>query len=183
MQIATRRSLPAPLDAWRSARDAIYGEVMDSFFDVERGIFRQHRDGDTIDASSLLLPLVGFVSPTDPRWLSMLRGVERQLVRDSFVYRYDLSRFTDGLRGVEGTFTPCTFWYAECLVRSGDVRQGRLVFEKALGLANHLGLYAEQFGPSGEQRGNFPQALTHLALVSAALDLNERLELSAEPDA
>jgi GH15 family glucan-1,4-alpha-glucosidase len=182
MQIATRRSLPAPLDAWRAARDAIYVEVMDSFFDPERGFFRQHRGSDTLDASSLLLPLVGFVSPTDPRWLSTLREIERGLVRDSFVYRYDLSRFTDGLRGVEGTFTPCTFWYAECLARSGDVRQARLVFEKALGSANHLGLYAEQFGSSGEQRGNFPQALTHLALVSAALDLNERLELSGEPD-
>src|SRR3989442_3845675 len=155
---------------------------MGPFFDPAERAFRQHRDGDTLDASALLLPLVGFVSPTDPRWLSTLRAIERHLVRDSFVYRYDLSRFADGLRGVEGTFTACTFWYVECLARSGDVRQARLVFEKALGLANHVGLYAEQFGPSGEHRGNFPQALSHLALVSAALDLNERIDSSSEPD-
>jgi GH15 family glucan-1,4-alpha-glucosidase len=182
LQIAVRRSFPAPLERWRAARDAIYEEVMGPFFDPAEGCFRQHRDGDAIDASALLLPLVGFVSPTDPRWLSTLRAIERHLVRDSFVYRYDLSQFADGLRGVEGTFTVCTFWYVECLARSGDLRQARLVFEKALGQANHLGLFAEQFGPSGEQRGNFPQALSHLALVSAALDLNERLDRSPEPD-
>jgi GH15 family glucan-1,4-alpha-glucosidase len=182
LQIATRRSFPAPHDAWRSARDAIYAEVMERFFDPAGGFFRQQRDGDTIDASALLLPLVGFVSPTDPRWLSTLDAIERQLVRDSFVYRYDLARFTDGLRGVEGSFTACTFWYVECLARGGDLRQARLVFEKAIGLANHVGLFSEQFGPSGEHRGNFPQALSHLALVSAALDLDERLEASGELD-
>jgi len=182
IKIALRRSLPAPLAAWREARDAIYREVMGPFFDAEAGAFRQHRDGDTLDASSLLLPLVGFLSPTDPRWLSSLRAIERHLVRDSFVYRYDLDHFRDGLHGVEGTFTACTFWYVECLARSGDLRQARLVFEKALGLANHVGLFAEQFGPSGEHRGNFPQALSHLALVSAALDLDQRLERRRELD-
>jgi GH15 family glucan-1,4-alpha-glucosidase len=182
IRIAWRRSLPAPLDAWLRARDAIYHEVMEDFYDPKAGVFLQQRSGDGVDGSSLLLPLVGFVSPTDPRWLASLREIERRLVHDSFVYRYDLSRFRDGLRGLEGTFTACTFWYVECLARAGDLRQARLVFEKALGLANHVGLFGEQFSVSGEQRGNFPQALTHLSLLSAALDLNERLERSREPD-
>jgi GH15 family glucan-1,4-alpha-glucosidase len=182
LRIARRRSFPAPLGAWRETRDSIYAEVMDAFFDSEQGVFRQYLGGETVDASAFLLPLVRFVSPTDPRWLSMLRAIESRLMRDSFVYRYDPARFEDGLRGVEGTFTACTFWYVECLARSGDLRRARLVFEKALGLANHVGLFSEQFGPSGEHRGNFPQALSHLALVSAAIDLDARLEGSGEAD-
>ena len=122
------------------------------------------------------MPLIRFVSPTDPRWISTLRAIERDLVSDSLVYRYRVGdAFSDGLVGDEGTFSMCSFWYVECLSRLGDLEQARFYFEKMLGYANHLGLYGEQLGHRGEHLGNFPQAFTHLALISAAFDLDRRL--------
>jgi GH15 family glucan-1,4-alpha-glucosidase len=119
---------------------------------------------------------VRFISPTDPRWLSTLRAVEQRLVSDSLVFRYEIDGLaTDGLPGAEGTFSMCSFWFIECLSRAGDVEKARFLFEKMLGYANHVGLYAEQVGRSGEHLGNFPQAFTHLALISAAFDLDRRL--------
>jgi GH15 family glucan-1,4-alpha-glucosidase len=129
-----------------------------------------------LDAACLIMPLVRFISPTDPRWLSTLRAVERHLVEDSLVYRYEIEGIeTDGLPGAEGSFSICSFWYIECLSRSGDLQKARFLFEKMLGYANHVGLYAEGIGPAGEQLGNFPQAFTHLALISTAYDLDRRL--------
>jgi GH15 family glucan-1,4-alpha-glucosidase len=129
-----------------------------------------------VDASSLLMPLVKFISPTDPRWCSHLATIEQALVEDSLVYRYNVLAGTqDGLPGREGTFSMCSFWYVECLARAGDLKQARFIFEKALGFANHLGLYAEELGLRGEHLGNFPQAFTHLALISAAWNLDRRL--------
>ena len=122
------------------------------------------------------MPLVKFISPTDPRWRSTLKAIEKNLVEDSLVYRYQPPKAApDGMRGREGTFSMCSFWYVECLARAGDLKQARFIFEKALGYANHLGLYAEQLGPCGEHLGNFPQALSHIALISAAWNLDERL--------
>jgi GH15 family glucan-1,4-alpha-glucosidase len=122
------------------------------------------------------LPLVKFISPTDPRWRSTLKAIEKNLVEDSLVFRYLPPKAApDGLTGTEGTFSMCSFWYVECLARAGDLKQARFIFEKALGYSNHLGLYAEQIGPCGEHLGNFPQALSHLALISAAWNLDERL--------
>ena len=122
------------------------------------------------------MPLVRFIGPTDPRWLSTLNAVERRLQQDSLVFRYDLEGpEIDGLSGTEGTFSICSFWYIECLSRSGDLQKARFYFDKMLGYANHVGLYAEEVGPKGEHLGNFPQALTHLALISAAYDLDRRL--------
>jgi GH15 family glucan-1,4-alpha-glucosidase len=136
----------------------------------------QYAGATTLDAAALLMPLVRFVSPTDPRWISTLRAIERELVSDSLVYRYRLgSGFSDGLSGEEGTFSMCSFWYVECLSRMGDLHQARFFFEKMLGYANHLGLYGEELGPQAQHLGNFPQAFTHLALVSAAFDLDRRL--------
>jgi len=176
VRLAHKRSLPAPLARWRDTRDAIYRDIFENFWDAERGAFVQHKDAKTVDASCLLMPLVKFIGPTDPRWLSTLRAVEQDLVDDSLVYRYRVGEAApDGLRGEEGTFTMCSFWYVECLARAGDLDKARLAFEKALGYANHVGLYAEELGPSGEHLGNFPQAFTHLALVSAAYDLDRRL--------
>ena len=123
------------------------------------------------------MPLMRIVSPVDKRWLSTMRTLEKDLLDDSLVYRY---RAPDGFTGKEGTFCMCSFWYIECLSRSGDVRQARLLFERMLGYANHLGLYAEELGPSGEHLGNFPQAFTHVALISAAFDLNRRLSAANE---
>ncbi len=136
----------------------------------------QHRGSKELDAAVLLMPLLRFVSPRDPRWLSTMDAVRRSLLDDSLVYRYRVDRAApDGFSDREGTFSMCSFWYVECLSRAGDLQQARFLFEKMLGYANHLGLYAEQLGASGEQLGNFPQAFTHLALISAAYDLDRRL--------
>jgi GH15 family glucan-1,4-alpha-glucosidase len=175
MRIARQRGLPANLFDWAAARDAIYHQVMARGFNPKRRAFVQHYDTDILDASVLLMPLVKFIAPTDPRWLSTLDAISAELVSDSLVYRYDRSASPDGLRGDEGTFSLCTFWYVEALARSGHVDQARIVFEKMLTYANHLGLYAEEIGPTGEQLGNFPQAFTHLALISAAINLDRQL--------
>jgi pentatricopeptide repeat protein len=128
-----------------------------------------------LDASLLLMPLVKFIAPTDPRWLSTLDAITRELVSDSLVYRYNVEASPDGLEGDEGTFSICSFWYVEALARAGRLNEARLVFEKMLTYANHVGLYAEEIGPTGEALGNFPQAFTHLALISAAFNLDRQL--------
>jgi GH15 family glucan-1,4-alpha-glucosidase len=176
IRLAQKRSFPAPLDAWNRTRDQIYRDIFTRFWNPERRVFAQHIGTRNVDASSLLMPLVKFISPTDPRWLSTLRVIEQDLVADSLVYRYRTDEtFSDGVAGEEGTFCMCSFWYVECLARSGDLEQARFYFEKMLGYANHLGLYAEELGPRGEHLGNFPQAFTHLGLISAAYDLDRRL--------
>jgi len=172
LRLAAKRSFPAPLQQWSSTRDAIYRQIHTEFWNEEMKSFVQTRCGNTLDAATLLAPLVRFISPADPRWLSTLDAIERNLLDDSLVYRY---RGDDGLTGNEGTFCICSFWFIECLARSGNVKKARFLFEKMLGYANHLGLYAEQLGPSGEHLGNFPQAFTHLSLISAAYALDRKL--------
>jgi GH15 family glucan-1,4-alpha-glucosidase len=177
MKIARERSFPAPLVHWHRTCDLIYKNIYETFWNKKLKSFVQYRSADAVDASLLLLPLVKFISPTDPRWKSTLKLIEERLVEDSLVYRYRPGRAAaDGMSGKEGTFSVCSFWYVECLARAGDLKQARFIFEKALGYANHLGLYAEQLGPCGEHLGNFPQALTHIALISAAWSLNQKLE-------
>lgn len=177
IRIARQRSLPAPLEKWRAVRDDIYTDVLDNFWDTRRSSFVQRKGASATDASCLVMPLVKFISPRDPRWVSTLRAIEEDLVEDSFVYRYRVGEGADdGFSGQEGTFSMCTFWYVECLSRLGELERARLVFEKMLGHANHLGLFAEELGPCGEHLGNSPQALTHLALISAAYDLDRRLD-------
>ena len=143
VRLARKRSLPAPLVRWSDTRDAIYREIHEQFWDEEQGAFVQSLGSNALDASCLLMPLVRFISPTDPRWLRTLDAVGRQLVSDSLVFRYSSEAGEDGLQGREGTFTMCSFWYVECLARAGDVAQARFLFEKMLGYANHVGLYAE----------------------------------------
>jgi GH15 family glucan-1,4-alpha-glucosidase len=176
IRLARKRSFPAPLSRWYQERDTIYHDIFDRFWNPARQGFVQHPGAVTFDAAALLMPLVRFLSPTDPRWISTLRGIERELVSDSLVYRYRLGEaFSDGLTGEEGTFSMCSFWYVECLSRMGDLQKARFFFEKMLGYANHLGLYGEELGPRAQHLGNFPQAFTHLALISAAFDLDRRL--------
>jgi GH15 family glucan-1,4-alpha-glucosidase len=135
----------------------------------------QYKGSETLDAAVLLMPLVRFIGPTDPKWLSTLAAIERDLTVDTLVYRYRVEEGVDGLEGDEGSFTACSFWFIEALARSHQVEKARLLFEKMLGYANHLGLFAEELGPSGQHLGNFPQALTHLALISAATYLDREL--------
>ncbi len=176
IRVAQSRSFPAPMNRWFDARDEIYAEIFSQFYDPVRKAFVQHKGSASMDAANLLMPLVKIISPIDPRWLSTMKAIKEDLVDDSLVYRYNLTdAASDGLKGEEGTFTMCTFWYVEALARAGDVDEARFIFEKALGYANHLGLYAEELGPSGEHLGNFPQAFTHLGLISAAFNLDLRL--------
>jgi GH15 family glucan-1,4-alpha-glucosidase len=175
VRVANQRGLPADLIRWQSTRDAIYTQIMERGWHPKRGAFVQHYDAEHLDASVLLMPLVKFIAPNDPMWTSTLDAISDELVSDSLVYRYKTGAAPDGLEGEEGTFSICTFWYVEALARAGRLDEARLVFEKMLTYANHLGLYSEEIGPTGEQLGNFPQAFTHLALISAAHTLDERL--------
>ena len=176
LRLARKRSLPAPFERWHAVRDNIYNAIFDNFWDNKFGAFVQYRGSRALDASSLLMPMVRFISPTDQRWLSHLKAIQKDLVYDSLVYRYRIEDTpVDNLEGIEGTFNMCSFWFVECLSRAGQLQKARLYFEKMLGYANHLGLYAEETGPRGEHLGNFPQAFTHLALISAAYDIDRRL--------
>jgi len=175
IRMARQRGLPADLVAWLGVRDRITTEIMERGWHPQRQAFVQHYDTDVLDASVLLMPLVKFIAPRDPRWLSTLDAIGNELVSDSLVYRYNVSASPDGLEGEEGTFSICSFWYVEALTRAGRLEEARLSFEKMLTYANHLGLYSEEIGPTGESLGNFPQAFTHLALISAAVNLDHTL--------
>jgi GH15 family glucan-1,4-alpha-glucosidase len=177
LRLAYKRSLSAPFDRWNQVRQAIHDDIWENFWDAERGHFVQHKGSINLDASMLLMPLVRFVGASDPRWLSTLDAIERTLVRDGMVYRYrNDDDQHDGLAGEEGAFTACSFWYVECLARAGRVEQAHLEFEQLLRYANPLGLYAEEFDARGHHLGNTPQALSHLALISAASFLDRKLD-------
>jgi GH15 family glucan-1,4-alpha-glucosidase len=182
IRLAQKRSFPAPLSRWYEVRDEIYQDVFESFWSPARRAFVQYKSSQTTDASTLLMPLMKFISPTDPRWLSTLRAIEQDLVEDSLVFRYRPHEAApDGLAGEEGTFNMCSFWYVEALARAGDVDQARFIFEKTLGYANHVGLYSEELGPRGEHLGNLPQAFSHLALISAAYCLDREMDAAGRP--
>lgn len=176
IRLATAHGRPAPLERWITERDAIYNQIMKKGWNPERRAFVQQYGETVLDASLLKMPQVGFISSTDPMWQSTLDAMETELVSDSLVYRYDPAASPDGLRGSEGTFSLCTFLYADALARAGRVDHARLIFQKMLTYANHLGLYSEEIAATGEQIGNFPQAFTHLALIDAAITLNDALE-------
>ncbi|MFE9425727.1 glycoside hydrolase family 15 protein [Kitasatospora sp. NPDC006697] len=176
VRIAGKHARPADLHRWSGVRDDILRQLVDRGWNAERRAFTQHYATDVLDASLLLMPKVGFLSPTDPDWLSTLDAMDQELVSDSLVYRYDPAASPDGLRGSEGTFNLCSFLYVEALARAGRLNQARYAFDKMLTYANHVGLFAEEIGPSGEQLGNFPQAFTHLALIDAALALDRELD-------
>ncbi|MDI3355439.1 glycoside hydrolase family 15 protein [Pseudomonas sp. UYIF39] len=176
IRLASKRSLPAPFARWDQTRQAIYADIWENFWNEERGHFVQYIGGTALDGSMLLMPLVRFVSAKDPRWLATLDAIEKNLVRDGMVYRYrnDEARI-DGLDGTEGAFAACSFWYVECLARAGRLEKAHLEFEQLLRYANPLGLYAEEFDSHARHLGNTPQALTHLALISAASFLDRKL--------
>jgi len=185
LRLADKRSFPADRDRWLRVRDQIYEDIMAKGWNPKRQAFVQYYGSDSLDAANLIMPLVFFLSPTDPRMLKTLDAVNRSpdrggLVSNSLVYRYNITETGDGLSGEEGTFNICTFWLVEALTRAGRadrarLDEARLMFEQMLGYANHLGLYAEETGHSGEALGNFPQAFTHLALISAAFNLDRAL--------
>lgn len=176
IKIAISRSFPFPEQRWQAERDKIYDSVFNEYWDSEIESFVQFKGSKAVDASLLLMPMVKFISPKDPLWLSTLRYIEQELVSDSLVFRYQPEEAaSDGIGGDEGTFSMTSFWYVENLSRAGELEKARLYLEKMLGYANHVGLFAEQLGPCGEHLGNFPQAFSHLGLISAACDLDRRM--------
>ncbi len=176
LRLAQKRSLSGPLQQWMDARDAIRADIYSNFWNEELHSFVQSKGTKDLDASVLLMPLMRFISPVDPMWLSTIRALESRLIEDTLVHRYEAElTHVDGLPGGEGSFTACSFWYIECLARAGELEKAQLLFEKMLGYANHLGLYSEQLGSNGRHLGNFPQAFTHLALISAATYLDRML--------
>ena len=174
LRLADKRSFPAERERWLATRDEIYGEIQKFGWCEGRKAFIQHYGSESLDASALIMPLVFFMSPTDPRMISTIDAIrrspsERGLVSDSLVYRYNVEETPDGLRGREGTFNMCTFWLVEALTRAGKVDRSRLadarlIFERMLGYANHVGLFAEQTGPRGEALGNIPPGI-HASLA------------------
>ena len=185
LRLADKRSFPADRARWIAVRDEIYREIMTRGWSRVRKAFVQHYGSTSLDAANLMMPLVFFVAPNDPRMQMTLEATLKSpalggLVSNSLVYRYNVEETPDGLEGKEGSFNICTFWLVEAMARAGRSEPGmletaRLMFEQMLGYANHLGLYAEQTGATGEALGNFPQAFTHLALISAAFNLDRLL--------
>ncbi len=175
-RVSRQRGLPAGNRGWIAERDRIYEEIMEKGWNPKKQSFVQYYGSDAVDASLLLMPLMKFVGPTDPRWLATLERIQTELAHDTLVDRYKVAEAApDGLSGEEGSFSMCSFWLVECLTRAGRLEEARLALEKMFSYANHLGLYAEEIGPSGEALGNFPQAFTHLSLITAAIRLDRAL--------
>jgi GH15 family glucan-1,4-alpha-glucosidase len=185
IRLSRKRSFPADLERWIKARDAIYMDIMEKGWSEERKAFVQHYGSQNLDAANLMMPLVFFLSPNDPMMISTLKATLRPpsqggLVTNGLVYRYNTQESPDGLQGEEGTFNICTFWLVEAMTRAGKsdpelLEQARLMFEHMLNYSNHLGIYSEELGINGEAHGNTPQAFTHLALISAAYNLDKAL--------
>lgn len=186
LRLADKRSFPADRHRWTQTRDQIYEDIMEKGWSPEQQAFVQAYGSQALDASTLIMPLVFFLSPNDPRMTKTLQAIRRSpqaggLVSGGQVYRYNIDEAADGITGDEGTFNICTFWLVEAMTRAGRVdpkqlEAARLLFEKMLSYANHIGLYAEEIGPDGAALGNFPQAFTHLALISAAWNLDKALD-------
>jgi GH15 family glucan-1,4-alpha-glucosidase len=179
IRLAQGLGRPADVLRWGAERDRVYQEIMTRGWNRKRRAFVQHYETDVLDSSLLLMPLMGFISPYDPMWIDTLEAMDAELVSDSLVYRYNPSASPDGLRGQEGTFSLCTFWYVDALARSGRLDDAELVFQKMQTYANHLGLFSEEIGLTGEQLGNFPQAFSHLSLINAAINLDYQLDHGA----
>ena len=179
IRLATERGRPADIARWRDERNRIYAQIYERGWNPKRSAFVQHYGTDVLDSSLLLMPLMGFVAPQDPQWLDTLDAMNKELVSDSLVYRYNPSASPDGLQGSEGTFSLCTFWYVDALARAGRLEEAELVFMKMQTYANHLGLFSEEIGLTGEQLGNFPQAFSHLSLINAAINLDYQLDHGA----
>jgi GH15 family glucan-1,4-alpha-glucosidase len=176
IRLAMNNGLPADLPRWTAERDQLYEAVMQKGWNESMRAFVQCDGSDVVDASTLLMPAVGMIAPYDEKWRSTMTAIDKTLVSDSLVYRYDPKASPDGLRGREGTFSLCTFWYIGALTRTGRLQEAKTTFEKMLTYGNHVGLFSEEIGITGEQLGNFPQALTHLSLITAAIELDRTLD-------
>jgi GH15 family glucan-1,4-alpha-glucosidase len=185
LRLARRRGLPAPTNAWLEASTQIYEQVMEQGWSERRQSFVQCYGSEAIDASALLMVVTKFAGPTDPRMLQTIERIQDELTSDSLVYRYNpVKAADDGIGSIEGTFSACSFWLAESLARAGRLDSARLMLEKMLSYSNHVGLYAEEIGPTGEALGNYPQAFAHLSLITACYHIDQALDkVKAEDDA
>ncbi len=179
IRLAERHGRPADVAKWMAERDRIYNQIMERGWNDKVKAFTQHYATEVLDSALLFMPFEGFISPTDPMWLSTLKAMDGELVSDSLVYRYNPAASPDGLHGDEGTFSLCTFLYVDALTRAGRLDDAVLTFEKMQTYGNHLGLFSEEIGSTGEQLGNFPQAFTHLSLINAAITLNGEMDRRA----
>ncbi len=177
LRLARKRSFPTDVLPWLDERNRIYRAIMEQGWNESLCTFSQYFGSDAVDASSLMMPLMLFLSPKDPRMISTIGRIRSDLVSDSLVHRYRIGEAAeDGLPGGEGFFTVCSFWLVEAMSRAGMLEEAQLLFEKLLSYANHLGLFSEEISAKGELLGNFPQALTHLGLISAAFSLDRLLD-------
>ncbi|MGH3848346.1 MAG: glycoside hydrolase family 15 protein, partial [Pseudonocardiaceae bacterium] len=183
-RIANRRGEEAVAERWRIAAEEIRDDVLANGVD-ERGVFTQHYETKALDASALLIPLVGFLPPSDERVRNTVHAILDELTEDQMVLRYRVQDTEDGLSGEEGTFTICSFWLVSALAAIGELARARALCEKLLSSASQLQLYAEEIDPcSGRYLGNFPQAFTHLALINAVTAvIAEERRLSCGPAA
>ena len=179
IRLAERHGRPANVAKWAAQRDRLYNQIMERGWNDKVGAFTQHYATEVLDSALLFMPLEGFISPTDPMWLSTLNAMDGELMSDSLVYRYNPAASPDGLHGDEGTFSLCTFLYVDALARAGRLDDAVLTFEKMQTYGNHLGLFSEEIGSTGEQLGNFPQPFTHLSLINAAITLNGEMDRRA----
>jgi GH15 family glucan-1,4-alpha-glucosidase len=169
-----RLGADGPLDRWRALRARIHSDVCARGFDAGRGAFTQAYGSRALDASLLMIPLVGFLPPRDPRVVATVEAIERELVHDGLVRRYATDEVDDGLPGGEGVFLPCTAWLADCLALAGRRGDAIRYLERLLGVRTDLGLLAEEYDPAARRLvGNFPQAFSHVALVNTARNLAE----------
>jgi GH15 family glucan-1,4-alpha-glucosidase len=179
LRLSRHRGLPAPVAKWTQTSADIYEQIMTQGWNNEKHSFVQYYGSDAVDASTLLMVITRFAGPTDPRILQTIDRIQRELSTDSLVHRYNpTAAADDGLGSFEGTFSPCSFWLAENLARAGRLEDARLMLEKMLTYGNHVGLYAEEIGLTGEALGNYPQAFTHLSLITACYNIDQALNKS-----
>jgi len=175
VEAVERYGASGPADRWRKCAEAVHAEVCEKAWNDELGAFTQYYGSDELDASLLMIPLVGFLPPSDPRVASTVEAISKKLDREGFVMRYQNASGVDGLPGTEGAFLPCTFWLADCLACLGRREEAEALFGRLVGLSTDLGLLSEEYEPDlGRLVGNFPQAFTHVGLVNTAARLAQR---------
>ncbi len=186
VQAVERFGAEGPVDRWRRTRQQIHDEICKHGYDAERNTFTQFYGSQGLDACQLLMPGLGFLPPDDPRVVGTVAAIEKELMRDGFVYRYSQGADSvDGLEGTEGAFLPCSFWMVDCLAMMGRTKDARELFDRLLGVANDLGLLSEEYEPAaGRLIGNFPQAFSHLELINSAWAISgpEEAEKPEEPE-
>ena len=176
LRLARALKRPVDFDRWRRAREAIRADILEKSWNEKRRSFVQAYGSENLDASTLFIPMVGFLPPDDPRMAATIEAVQKELVHDGLVYRYLPSQTDDGVGGNEGAFTMCSLWLAGSMISGGRVNEARAIFERVAGLGNHVGLYSEMVEPgTGEFLGNYPQAFTHIALIHTARNLDRAL--------